>query len=47
MDPTKVDRFLAVKVVTAALAVVAFIAIFIFGVLPLSGMPKLVVGVVR
>ena len=44
MDPTKVDRFLAVKVVTSALAVVAFIAIFIFGVLPLSGMPKLVVG---
>ncbi|MFV0316874.1 MAG: hypothetical protein ACK5O2_07915, partial [Microthrixaceae bacterium] len=44
LDPNKVDRFLAVKVVCAALAVLAFILVFIFGMLPLQGMPKLVVG---
>ncbi|MCO5317883.1 MAG: type II secretion system F family protein [Microthrixaceae bacterium] len=43
-DPTTVDRFLAVRVVTIALAVLAFVAIFILGLLPLSGMPKLIVG---
>lgn len=43
-DPTKVDRFLAVRVVTIAAAFVAFLLIFLFGVLPLSGMPKLIVG---
>ncbi len=44
LDPNKVDRFLAVKVICAALAVVAFILVFIVGLLPLGGMPKLVVG---
>ena len=43
-DPTKVDRFLALRVVTIGLAVVAFVLIFIVGVLPLQGMPKLIVG---
>lgn len=43
-EAAKVDRFLAVRVVTIGLAVVAFILIFILGLLPLSGMFKLVVG---
>ena len=43
-DPTKVDRFLALRVITIGLAVVAFILIFILGLLPLDGMPNLIVG---
>lgn len=43
-DPAKVDRFLAVRVITIGLAVLAFILIFVFGVLPLSGIPNIVVG---
>ncbi|MCP4437296.1 MAG: type II secretion system F family protein [Actinomycetia bacterium] len=43
-DPQKVDRFLAIRVITIALAVIAAILIFLVGVLPLSGMPLLVVG---
>lgn len=43
-DPRSVDRFLAVRVITIVLAFVAFLAVFLFGLLPLSGMPKLIVG---
>lgn len=43
-DPRSVDRFLAVRVITIALAFVAFLVVFVFGLLPLSGMPKLIVG---
>lgn len=43
-DPRSVDRFLAVRVITIALAFVAFLAVFLFGLLPLDGMPKLIVG---
>lgn len=43
-DPRSVDRFLAMRVITFALAFVAFLAVFVVGVLPLSGLPKLIVG---
>ncbi len=43
-DPTKVDRFIAVRVITIAIAVLVFIGVFVLGLLPLSGVPKLVVG---
>ncbi len=43
-DPKNLDRFLAVRVITIAMAVVAFILIFIVGVLPLQGVPRLVAG---
>ena len=39
-----VDRFLAIRVVTAVLAVLSFLAVFIFNVLGLEGMSKLLVG---
>jgi tight adherence protein C len=43
-DPSNVDRFLAMRVITIALAVVAFILIFIFGMLPLSGLSRILAG---
>lgn len=43
-DPVKVDRFLAVRVITIALAVLAFIAVFILGMLPLQGIMRLAGG---
>lgn len=42
--PDAVDRFLAIRVVTAILAVVSFVAVFLFDVLPLQGTSKLLVG---
>jgi tight adherence protein C len=39
-----VDRFLAIRVITAILAVVSFVAVFLFDVLPLQGSSKLLVG---
>ncbi|MCZ7630389.1 MAG: type II secretion system F family protein [Microthrixaceae bacterium] len=43
-DPRSVDRFLAVRVITIALAFVAFLVVFVLGLLPVEGMPKLIVG---
>jgi len=43
-DPAKVDRFLAVRVLCIVAAVLAFIAVFILGVLPLDGIMRLVAG---
>jgi tight adherence protein C len=39
-----IDRFLAIRVVTAVLAVISFLAVFVFNVLGLEGMSKLLVG---
>lgn len=43
-DPRSVERFLAVRVITIGLAFVAFLVVFVFGLLPLEGIPKLVAG---
>jgi tight adherence protein C len=43
-DPSKVDRFLAVRVVTIGLAFVVFLAVFVLGLLPLTGMMRLAFG---
>lgn len=43
-EAAKVDRFLAIRVVTIGLAVVTFILVFILGLLPLQGISRLVVG---
>ena len=43
-DPTKVDRFLAIRVVTIALAVLVFLLVFVLGLFPFTGILKLGVG---
>jgi len=43
-DPAKVDRFMAVRVITMGLAVVAFLVIFVLGLTPLQGLMKMVTG---
>ncbi len=43
-DPSKVDRFLAIRVVTIGLAAVVFLAVFVLGLFPFSGIMRLGFG---
>lgn len=42
--PDSVDRFLAMKVAGVVCGIISFLAVFVFGVLPLAGMMRNIVG---